>query len=507
LKKKPASPRLPTASLPPRRVATERVFPVLNVLAVVLIIFGACMMVPLVISLAFADGVHAAYYHGIAVTLSCGALLYAATQSRVGREIQPRDGFLLVALVWTVLPAFATMPLLAQLEDMSFTDAYFECVSALTATGATVLTGLDFLPPSLNVWRTFMVWLGGMGIIVLAVAILPLLGVGGSQLFRAEMAGPMKEAKLTPRIEETAKGLWVVYLLLTASCALAYLLAGMQGLDALMHAFTTVGLGGFSSHDASFAHFDSPVIEAIAVLFMLLSAINFTVHFLALRGHNPLHYLRDPEAKRVVLWCSAGTYMVAFHLWGNGTYQDLTTALRYSVFNVVSAATTTGYSSADYSAWPVFAPALMLFLSCFVSSSGSTGGGIKMIRALVLFKQAMRELTRIVHPRAVVQVKVGDRVVENHVILAVLAYMLMYGGTIIAGMMLLMASGLDIVTAVSATLASINNLGPGLGLVGPAGTYAPLSDFQTWVCTVIMLLGRLELFTLLVLVTPTFWRK
>jgi trk system potassium uptake protein TrkH len=339
------------------------------------------------------------------------------------------------------------------------------------------------------------------------VAILPLLGIGGSQLFRAEMAGPLKEAKLTPRIEETAKGLWGVYVLLTAVCALAYRLAGMSGLDAVMHAFTTVGLGGFSTHDQGFAYWDSPALEGVAVVFMLLAAINFTVHFVAFRNRSARPYLWDPEAKRVVLWAAIGTFMVGMHLWGHGVYPDLTTCMRYAVFHVVSVGTTTGFTSADYSVWPVFAPALMLFLSCFMSSSGSTGGGIKMIRAVVLFRQALRELTRIVHPRAVVQVKVGDRVVENQVILAVLAYMLMYGATIIMAMMALMASGLDLVSAVSATLASINNLGPGLGVVGPAGTFAALTDFQTWVCTIVMLLGRLELFTMLVLLTPAFWRK
>jgi len=485
----------------------DRVAPVLNVLGVVLMVFGTSIAVPYAASHLLQDGAHAAYVEALVVTLVAGGVLFLGTRGRHRREIQPRDGFLLVALVWTVLPAFATVPLMAQLPGLSFTDAYFECVSGLTASGGTVLTGLDALPVSINIWRTLMIWMGGLGIIVLAVAILPLLGVGGSQLFRAEMAGPMKDAKLTPRIEETAKGLWIVYVTLTAACASAYALAGMSGADAVMHAFTTVGLGGFSSHDASYGHFDSPAIEAVAVVFMLLSAFNFTVHFLALRQRRLVSYARDPEARRVVFWAGLATLMVGLHLWGQGTYEDFATALRYAAFHVVSIGTTTGYSSADYAQWPIFAPAFMLFLSCFLASAGSTGGGIKMIRAVVLFKQAVRELTRIVHPSAVVQVKVDGRVIENNLIFAVLAYMLMYGATVIVTMMLLMASGLDIVTAVSAVLASINNLGPGLGLVGPASTYAPLTDFQTWVCTITMLLGRLELFALLVLFTPAFWRK
>ena len=485
----------------------ERVAPVLSVLGVVLMIFGGSIAIPWAVSRATNDGAQGSYVEAIVVTLVAGLVLYLGTRGRHRREIQPRDGFLLVALVWTVLPAFATIPLLAQVPGLSFTDAYFECVSGLTASGGTALTGLDGLPLSINLWRSLMIWMGGMGIIVLAVAILPLLGVGGSQLFRAEMAGPMKDTRLTPRIEETAKGLWFVYFILTAACAACYAAAGMGTADAVMHAFTTVGLGGFSSHDASFAYFDSPLVEAVAVIFMLMSAINFTVHFLAIRGQGPMAYARDPEAKRVVFWAGAATFMVGMHLWGQGTYDDLATAMRHAVFHVVSIGTTTGYSAADYAQWPVFAPALLLFLSCFLASAGSTGGGTKMIRAVVLFRQALRELTRIVHPHAVVQVKVDGRVIENNLIFAVLAYMLMYGGTVIVAMMMLMASGLDIVTSVSAVLASINNMGPGLGLVGPASTYAPLTDFQTWVCTATMLLGRLELFAIVVLLTPAFWRK
>jgi trk system potassium uptake protein len=490
-----------------RMTLLDRIAPVAHVIGVVLSLFAASMIVPFSASVLLEDGAHRHFVEAIFFTLAVGLTLLLATRGRHRREIQPRDGFLLVAMVWTVLPAFATLPLLSQFPALSFTDAYFECVSGLTASGGTALSGLDAFPVSMNLWRAFMVWMGGMGIIVLTVAILPLLGVGGSQLFRAEMAGPMKDARLTPRIEETAKGLWLVYFALTAACMAAYRLAGMSGTDALMHAFTTVGLGGFSSYDASFGHFNSPAMEAVAIVFMLLSAINYTVHFLALRRRTPLAYLRDPEARGIAAWVGLAIGLVAAHLWTQGTYPDFLTCLRYAAFHVVSIGTTTGYSSVDYAAWPVFAPALMLFLSCFLASAGSTGGGIKMIRAVVLFKQALRELTRIVHPSAVVQVKIDDRVIENSLIFAVLAYMLMYGATIIVVMMLMMASGLDIITAVSATLASINNLGPGLGLVGPASTFGALSDFQTWICTVTMILGRLELFAIIVLLTPTFWRK
>jgi trk system potassium uptake protein TrkH len=475
-------------------------------LSLVLLLFAASMLVPLAFSWGYADGAHAAYAKAMGITLLAGAGLWGATH-RAGRELQVRDGFLLVALVWTVLPAFATLPLLLQLRELSFTDAFFEAVSGLTASGATVLSGLDRLPPSLNIWRGFMIWLGGMGVIVLAVAILPLLGVGGSQLFKAETPTPMKDNKLTPRIAETAKGLWLIYFGLTVACALAYRWAGMNWLDAVMHAFTTMGLGGFSTHDQSYAHWNSPRIEAVAIVFMLLAAINFATHFLAWHRRSLRAYRVDPEAKvfiGVVVLSALG--IAAFLVW-KGVYPDYGTALRYAAFNVVSIATTTGYANTDFNLWPIFAPLWMLFLSSFASCSGSTGSGVKMIRALILFKQVFRELLRIIHPRVYRPVKLAGQPVENNVVFAVLAYVFVYVSCIVIFTLLLALSGADVVTAFSAAVASVNNTGPGLAQVGPASTYAVLNDFQTWVCSFAMLLGRLELFTLLVVLTPAFWRK
>jgi trk system potassium uptake protein TrkH len=317
----------------------------------------------------------------------------------------------------------------------------------------------------------------------------------------------MKDTKLTPRIGDTAKGLWAVYATVTVACVVAFRLAGMPWVDAVIHAFSTMGLGGFSSHDASFAHFDSPAIEAVTIAFMLAASLNFATHFLAVRRRTLAPYAQDVEARRVLIWMVASTAGIAAFLVAEGAYPDFATALRYAAFNVVSVASTTGFATTDFAQWPWFAPIWMIFLSCFVTSSGSTGGGIKMVRAVVLFKQAVREMTRIIHPRAVVPVKYGEQVIENNVIFAVLAFMLMYGTTIITMTMLLLATGVDPITAITAVMACINNMGPGLGLVGPAGTYAVLSDFQTWVCTLTMLLGRLELFTMLVLLTPAYWRK
>jgi trk system potassium uptake protein TrkH len=479
---------------------------VLHVLSLVVSLFAACMLVPLGVALAYGDGGESAYARSLGITLLAGLGLWAATRS-AGRELQVRDGFLLVALVWTVLPAFATLPLLLQLPGLTFTDAYFETVSGLTASGATVLSGLDHLPPSLNIWRGFMIWLGGMGVIVLAVAILPLLGVGGSQLFKAETPTPMKDTKLTPRIAETAKGLWLVYFGLTLACAFAYRWAGMDWLDAAMHAFTTLGLGGFSTHDDSYAYWNSPQIEAVAIVFMLLAAINFATHFLAWHRRSLRAYRVDPEAKVFLAVVAASVLGIAAYLVWSGTYADYASALRYAAFNVVSIATTTGYANTDYNQWPIFAPLWMLFLCSFASCSGSTGSGMKMIRALILFKQIFRELLRIIHPRVYNPVKLGGQPIENNVVFAVLAYVFVYVSCIILFTLLLTVSGADVVTAFSAALVSMNNTGPGLAQVGPASNYAVLNDFQVWVCSFAMLLGRLELFTLLVVLTPAFWRK
>jgi trk system potassium uptake protein TrkH len=483
-----------------------RVVPVLRVLSLAIMSLAAFMLFPLLVSLLSGDGAGGAYQKAIVITAGAGVALWAATR-RYRQELQTRDGFLLVFLVWTVVPAFATLPLMDHLPGLSFTDAYFETVSGLTTTGATVLSGLDRLPASINLWRSLLVWLGGLGIIVMAVAVLPLLGVGGSQVSRAETPGPMKDSRLTPRIANTAKGLWLVYLWITVACVIAMKLAGMSWVDAAVHAFSTMGLGGFSSHDASFAHFNSPALEAVTIIFMLLAGINFTTHFQFIRGGGVAAYRRDPEAGAFLAILAVSVLGIALFLRVHDVYDNFWTALRHAAFNVVSLATTTGFTSADFSLWPVFAPVWMLLLSCFCSSSGSTGGGIKMIRARLMFHQAKREMIRIVHPHAQVPVKLSGHPVGNTIIFAVLAFMLMYGGTMVTATMLLAATGLDIVTAFSATIACINNAGPGLGQVGPATTYAALGDFQTWVCTVTMLLGRLELFTLIVVFTPGYWRR
>ena len=484
----------------------NRVLPILHIFALVVMVFSFTMLLPLLVAVFDHEPAIPAFRSGFLVTLGVGAVLWLATRHR-RRELQVRDGFLLVSLVWTGLPAFAAIPLMLYLPQLGFTDAYFESVSGLTTTGATVLSGLDQLPFALNLWRSELVWVGGMGLIVLAVAILPLLGIGGRQMFRAETPGPMKESQLTPRIAQTAKGLWLVYALFTLLCALAYWVAGMGAEDAVIHAFSTMGLGGFSSHDASFGYFHSLPVEIVAEIFMLVAGINFSTHFLALRGLNLRPYRLDSEAHAFLAVTLSSCLGIALFLWLKGTYGNFWEALRYASFNTISIATSTGFADTDYNLWPVFAPLWMLLLSCFASSSGSTGGGIKMIRAMLLFKQGLRELTRLLHPHALLPVKVRGQVIPNTIIYAVLAYLSLYLTSAVAMTLLLTASGLDFLSSVSAVIASLNNTGPGLAKVGPATTYAALTDFQTWVCTAAMLLGRLELMTLLVLFTPAFWRS
>jgi trk system potassium uptake protein TrkH len=464
------------------------------------------MLIPLGLAEWNGDGARSAFEESILITMGCGLMMWLLT-GRYKRELQTRDGFLLVVLVWSVLPAFAMLPLLFYLPELNLSMAYFEAASGLTATGATVLSGLDTLPSSINLWRGETIWLGGMGLIVLAVAILPLLGVGGRQLLNAEIPGPMKENKLTPRIAETAKGLWTIYASLTLICAIAYKWAGMDWFDAVMHAFTTLGLGGFSSHDASYGYWDSPLIESVAIVFMLIAGVNFATHFLAWRAKSLVSYGYDLEIGWYVVIVSVSCIGLASYLWLTDVYADPLTAFRYAAFNTVSVATTTGYSNTDYSLWPVFIPLWMLFLSGFCTSSGSTGGGIKMIRARILYQQVYREMITIMHPSAVIPAKLGRSVLANRVILAVLVFLFVYTASILLMALTLTLSGLNVMTAFSAAVACINNLGPGLGEIGPANTYALLTDFQTWVCSFAMLLGRLEFFTLLVIFTPAFWRK
>ena len=470
--------------------------------------FGLAYTLPVGCSLATGDGLWPKFLLAAAITAVAGGVLAAAT-FRFRRELKPRDGFLLVTLGWILLAASATLPLLFTLPGLSFTRAFFETMSGLTTTGSTVLDGLDSLAPSINFWRHSLIWLGGLAVIVVAVGVMPLLGVGGMQLSKAEAPGPVKEERLAPRITETARSLWLVYALLTLSGALALRLCGMTWFDSICHAFSAVALGGFSTHDASIAYFHSAAIEFVLIVIMLVSALNFARHFAALRRLSLKPYRHDPEIKPAAILVVASVVFIAGLLTWYGVYPTFSTALRYAAFNVVSLATTTGWATVGptgFTTWPVFAPVWMLFLSGIVCNTGSPGGGIKMFRTLVLARQAGRELKLLVHPSAVSPVRVGGRPVTERAADAVLAFIFLYFMTVSLLTFAMLLTGMSFDWAFRVVVASINNTA--FGLPGhTAWNLNSLTPLQTWVCTAAMLLGRLEIFSVIVLFTRTYWRK
>jgi trk system potassium uptake protein TrkH len=474
-------------------------------LGLLLAAFALTFTLPIGCSLAMDDGLWPKFLLAAALAAGCGLILAAAT-ARLKRELRARDGFLLVTLGWLVLSAAAAVPLLLALPSLSFTGAYFEAMSGLTTTGSTVLTGLDTLPPSLNFWRASLHWFGGLAIVVMALAVLPLLGVGGMQLYKGQAPGP-KEERLTPRITETARSLWLVYAIITAAGIVALRICGMSWFDAICHAFSAVGLGGFSTHDRSIAWFDSPAIELTLVALMLIASLNFARHFIALKRLSLDTYRVDPECRAIFVILSVSVVGIAALLTWHGVYPGFMTALRHSVFNVVSQATTSGLTSQDYQQWPVFAPYWMLFLSCIVCSTGSTGGGIKMFRTLLLTRQAGRELKLLVHPAAMAPVRIGGRAIPDSVGHAVLAFIFLYFMTVVLFTFALLLTGLDFDPALAASVASINNTAHGFGPPGEVHNFHALTALQTWLCTAAMLLGRLEIFSVIVLFTPAYWRK
>ena len=471
-----------------------------------LTVFSVTYLLPIVTSLIYEDGTVILFLEDMGLTLGAGLILWGLTH-RFQRELKARDGFILVVLAWLGMAAFATFPLMSHLVNLSFTDAYFETISGLTTTGSTVLSNLDYLPPAINLWRHELNWLGGMGIIVLAVAILPILGVGGRQLYVAETPGPMKDSKLTPRITETAKNLWLTYTLITLACILSLKWAGMDWLDAICHAFATMGLGGFSTHDASVGYFDSPEIEFVLIVFMLMAGMNFATHFLALKQKSMSAYWQDIEALPYLVLMLGSCVGIGLYLWQQDVYEDFFTALRHASFNLVSIGTDCGFASTDFGQWPIFAPLWMLFVSTVAACTGSTGGGIKMMRTMILVKQSLMQMFLLSHPAAINPLKLGDTVISSRILLSVLGFIFAYFMTVVILTLLLVVSGLDFISSFTAIIASVNNAGPGLGEVGPATNYASLTDFQTWICTVAMFLGRIEIFTALILFTPTFWRR
>lgn len=483
-----------------------RFLPVLHVLGAMLMFFSMTYLMPIAASLIYDDGTWINFFDAMMITQGVGITLWLVTR-RYKSELKPRDGFLLVTFAWILMAVIASVPLMLVIENLSFTNAFFEALSGLTTTGATVLTGLENLPPAVNIWRHELNWLGGMGIIVLAVAILPLLGVGGMQLFKAETTGINKDAKLTARIADTAKALWLIYFVLTLVCIVSLRAVGMNWFDAICHAFAALALGGFSSYDSSVGQFDSPAVEGVLIIFMMLAGINFATHFVAWRGRSVMAYWRDAEAKSFVALIGASIFVCSVYLWLKGIYPGYLTNLRHVAFNLVSIATDCGFASQDFDKWPAFVPWWMLFLSCVSVSAGSTGGGIKMVRTIILAQQGLIELRRLIHPRLAAPLRVGEAVVSQQIASAVLGFIFLYMFAVGELTFLLVASGLDFTSSFTAIIACINNMGPGLNVVGPAQNYEALTDFQTWVCAAAMLIGRLEVMSVFVLLTPAFWKK
>ena len=482
-----------------------KIAPIVHVLSKLAALYAVLLLVPTLVSYLYHDSAFNAFAGTALATLAGSTAIWAATRKH-DRELRPRDGFTLVFLLWLGFAAISALPFYLYFPNIGYTDAFFEAVSGLTTTGATVMSSLDTLAPSLNFWRHMMNWLGGMGIIVLAVAILPMLGVGGTQLFKAEIPGIDKDSKMAPRISQTAKRLWLVYLSFTLLTCMGLKWAGMGWFDAVCHAMSAFSLGGFSTHDASIAFFDSPAIEAVLIAATLLGAVNFASHFAMAREKSPKPYWRDEEARAMLTILAASIAAASVYMWQQGYYTPLE-ALRYVGFNFVSIGLANGFANADFATWPLLVTLWMFFLSNVLANTGSMGGGIKMARALVLAKFSLREVSLLLHPNAVRTVKLNRRSISDRTAMAVMAFIFVYFMTVVIFTLGLLASGMDFITALSATIACITNAGPGLGAVGPADNYGALSGLQKWMCAAVMLLGRLEIFTVFILFTPDYWKK
>jgi trk system potassium uptake protein TrkH len=478
---------------------------IVRILGLLVALFSVTMIPPAIVSLIFQDGSGLPFIMAFVLCLITGLLIWYPNR-RFRKDLRAKEGFLIVVLFWTVLASFGALPfLLLEQPEMSATDAFFEAFSGLTTTGATVIEGIDYLPKAVQFYRQQLQWFGGMGIIVLAVAILPLLGVGGMQLYRAETPGPVKDSKMTPRIADTAKHLWYIYFSITIACSIAYWLAGMSWFDAICHSFSTVAIGGFSTYDASLGQFDSVFVNIVCVAFLWIAALNFALHYAAVNGRTLKGYLYDPEL-RVFFIIQIALVLICFvTLIEYSWFEDAGMALDQALLQSVSMSTTAGFATTDFAHWPAFLPIMLIFSSFIGGCAGSTGGGLKVIRVFLLYLQGKREVNRLIHPKAIYSVKVGGRALPDRVVEAVWGFFSAYAMIFVIIMVCLIGTGMDDVSAFTATAATLNNLGPGLGSV--AGTYADVSDSGKWLLVLAMLFGRLEVFSLLVLFSPTFWRS
>lgn len=483
----------------------RKILPTLHILVKLGMLLAVLMLVPAAVSFYFHDGAETVFSATGLITFSLCLPVWFFTRSH-HHELRPRDGFALVTMLWLAFALIAAMPFYFYFEEMSFTDAFFEAISGLTTTGATIMSGLDTLAPSLNFWRHMLNWLGGMGIIVLAVAILPMLGVGGTRLFQAEIPGIEKDAKMAPRISQTAKRLWLFYLGCTLLTGLGLHLAGMGWFDAVCHAMSAFALGGFSTRDKGIAAFDSAAVEWVIALATLAGGINFATHFKALRHRCLRPYWRDEEVRTLLLLLAASIAAATLYFYFTGRY-GLGDALRYAGFNFISIGLASGFANTDFGVWPLTVSLWMFFLSNVLANTGSMGGGIKLARAIALAKFSLRETVLLQHPNAVRTVKVNGSSLTEHLAMAIMAFIFAYFMTVVAATFALMISGMDLISAISAVIACITNAGPGLGIVGPAHNYAALTDLQKWLCAAVMLLGRLEIFTVFILFTPGYWKK
>lgn len=490
----------------PLQQTRRRFAAVQRITAILLMIFSTTMLPPILVDLWYGGDTTPAFLQGMALSLSVGALVWWPVRNHRG-ELKTRDGFLVVVLFWAVLSAFGAVPLLAtNVGWHSYTEALFESVSGLTTTGATTIaSGIDSMPRAILYYRSQLHWLGGMGIIVLAVAVLPMLGVGGMQLFKAETPGPMKDNKLTPRIMHSARALWVVYVILTAACAATFYLLGMTPFDAICHAMSTLSTGGFSTHDASIGYYHSVTIEIAAMVFMLIGASNFALHYLAWDGRSLALYWRNTEFRAfLAIYALIGSTVCAT-LYFDGHYNSLGRAIREGLFTVVAYGTSTGYAITDPSGWPLYTPLLVVLMTFIGGCTGGTGGGVKVIRLVLFLKQAGREIRRLIHPSAEVPIKVENKIVPDTVVYAIGGFFSVYIGATILLTCIMIGTGLDPLTALSIVAAAINNAGPGLNSV--VANVASIGPFGKWVLIVAMLVGRLEVFTLLVIFTPAYWRR
>lgn len=474
-----------------------------RILGAMLMAFSPTMLPPIGVSLLYSDGELEHFLLTLIVTFFTGLTLWLPVCFR-SQELHVRDGFVIVALFWAVLGILSSLPFHFS-PHLPFHEAMFESISGFTTTGATVIAGLENLPPSVLYYRQQLQWLGGMGIVVLAVAVLPMLEIGGMQLYQAETPGPMKDKKLTPRIVNTARLMWGVYVALTVGCAAAFWLAGMTLFDAVCHSFATVSTGGFSTHDASLAYFDSLTIETITNVFMLLGAINFASHFLAWRHRSLLAYFHDVEVRTFLMIVGGLSLVVTFFLGLEGSHGNVFGALRFGLFQVTSIITSTGFTTTDFATWPSFLPIMLIYISFIGGCAGSTAGGLKVMRMIIMLKQAAREVDQLIHPRGQFHVKVDGVRVSEDVLRAVWGYFALYVFSTATLTLFMIGTGLDVVSAFSAVAACLNVLGPGLGQV--AGNFSEVSTSGHWILIFAMLLGRLELFTLFVLLTPSFWIK